>query len=156
MTKLSGLQGDSSLTFGLGIYYLVVKLNRSINRFFFSAVFLSFAWNIFLLIGVILNFSFAHTRAAGGQFADFPTVVRVIYVILLALVVYQAWIFKLIFKAKLIKFVWLPRLFVIVGVIGILLNAVSRSVNERWNVIPAAIISWGFWYYGVKVEKSVL
>jgi hypothetical protein len=51
---------------------------------------------------------------------------------------------------------WLPNLFVIVGIIGILLNAASRSSNERWNIIPAAVITWAFWYYGVKKEKSGL
>jgi hypothetical protein len=35
-----------------------------------------------------------------------------------------------------------------------LANAASRSANERWNVIPAAIITWSFWYYGIKREKS--
>jgi len=38
----------------------------------FGAVLLSFGWNIFLLVGVILNNGFVHTRAAGGQFTDFP------------------------------------------------------------------------------------
>ena len=133
-----------------------MKLNLTKRRLVLSAVIFSFAWNIFLLVGVILNFSFAHSRAAGGQFTDFPTVIRVIYIILLALVVYQAWIFQLIFHTKLIRFAWLPRFFVIVGVISILLNAASRSTSERWNVIPAAIITWAFWHYGVKREKSGL
>ena len=133
-----------------------MNLNLIRNRLIIGTVSLSFAWNIFLLVGVILNCSFAHSRAAGGQFTDFPTVIRVIYIILLALVVYQAWIFQLIFHTKLIRFAWLPRFFVIVGVISILLNAASRSTSERWNVIPAAIITWAFWYYGVKREKSGL
>ena len=131
-----------------------MRLNLSRHRLVMSAVILSFAWNIFLLIGVILNFSFAHTRAAGGQFTDFPTVIRLLYIILLALVVYQVWIFKLIFHAQPSRFAWQPRFFVIVGVISILLNAASRSASERWNVIPAAIITWAFWYYGAKREKS--
>ncbi|MBU3693165.1 MAG: hypothetical protein FGM47_06590 [Candidatus Nanopelagicaceae bacterium] len=71
----------------------------------------------------------------------------------MALVVYQAWIFKLIVYKEPIRFTWIPRLFVIVGVIGVLLNAFSSSASERWNVIPAAIITWAFWYYGVKKEK---
>ena len=131
-----------------------MKLNLTKRRLVLSAVIFSFAWNIFLLIGVILNSSFAYTRAVGGQFTDFPILVRVIYIILLTLVVYQAWIFKLIYKTEPIKFEGLPTYFVIVGVISILLNAASRSENERWNVIPAAIITWAFWYYGVKREKS--
>ena len=122
----------------------------------FGAVLLSFAWNIFLLVGVILNISFVHTRAAGGQFTDFPTAIRVVYLLQLALVIYQAWIFTRIFNAEPISMKWLPKLFVIIGVIGILLNAASRSSNERWNVISAAVITWAFWYYGVRKEKSGL
>ena len=122
----------------------------------FGAVLLSFAWNIFLIVGVILNNGFVHTRAAGGQFTDFPASIRVVYVLQLVLVVYQVWIFKLIFHTEPIRLKWLPRFFVIVGIIGILVNAVSRSSNERWNVIPAGIITWAFWYYGVKRGKSGL
>lgn len=126
------------------------------NHLVFIAVLLSFAWNIFLLVGVILNIEFVHSRAAGGQFTDFPTSIRFVYILQLALVVYQVWIFKRIFYTEPIKLKWLPKLFFIVGIIGILLNAVSRSSNERWNVIPAGIITWAFWYYGVKKEKSGL
>ena len=122
----------------------------------FGAVLLSFAWNIFLLVGVILNNGFVHTRAAGGQFTDFPASIRVVYVLQLVLVVYQVWIFKQIFHTEPIRLKWLPRFFVIVGIFGILANAASRSSNERWNVIPAAIITWSFWYYGVKKKKSGL
>jgi hypothetical protein len=120
----------------------------------FGAVLLSFAWNIFLIVGVILNNGFVHTRAAGGQFTDFPASIRVVYVLQLVLVVYQVWIFKQIFHTEPIRLKWLPRFFVIVGILGILANAASKSSNERWNVIPAAIITWSFWYYGIKREKS--
>jgi hypothetical protein len=129
-------------------------LNLSKNLVVFGVVLLSFAWNLFLLIGVIFNLEFVQTRAAGGQFTDFPAGVRVIYLIQSALVIYQVWIFKQIFHAEPISMKWLPKLFVIVGIIGILLNAASRSSNERWNIIPAAVITWAFWYYGVKKEKS--
>ena len=133
-----------------------MRLNLGRNHLVFIAVLLSFAWNIFLLVGVILNIEFVHSRAAGGQFTDFPTSIRVVYILQLALVVYQVWIFKLIFNREPIRLKWLPKLFFIVGIIGILLNALSRSSNERWNVIPATIITWAFWYYGVKKEKSGL
>ena len=131
-------------------------LNLSKNLVVFGVVLLSFAWNLFLLIGVIFNLEFVQTRAAGGQFTDFPAGVRVIYLIQSALVIYQVWIFKQIFHAEPISMKWLPKLFVIVGIIGILLNAASRSSNERWNIIPAAVITWAFWYYGVKKEKPGL
>ena len=128
------------------------KLSR--NPLVFAIVLLSFAWNAFLLIGVVLNLDFVHTRAAGGQFTDFPIGIRVVYVLQLALVAYQVWIFKLIFHADPVRPNWIPKLFFTLGILGILLNVASRSSNERWNVIPAAIITWSFWYYGVKKEKS--
>jgi hypothetical protein len=126
------------------------------NPVVLCAVVMSFAWNIFLLVGVILNISYVHTRAAGGQFTDFPAAIRVAYLLQLALVIFQAWIFKRIFQAEQIRFNWLPKLFVVVGIIGILLNTASRSSSERWNVIPAAVITWAFWFYGVKKKKSGL
>lgn len=126
------------------------------SRLFFLLVLLSFAWNVFLLIGVVLNLGFVHSRAAGGQFTDFPTSIRIIYVLQLALVAYQVWIFKLIFHSDPVKPNWIPKLFFALGILGILANAASRSSNERWNVIPAAIITWSFWYYGVRKEKSGL
>ena len=128
------------------------KLSR--NPIDFVIVLLSFAWNAFLLIGVVLNLGFVHTRAAGGQFIEFPTEIRVVYFLQLALVIYQVWIFKLIFHSDSVKPNWIPKLFFTLGILGILANAASRSSNERWNVIPAAIITWSFWYYGVKKEKS--
>ena len=128
------------------------KLSR--NPIVFVIVLLPFAWNAFLLIGVVLNLGFVHTRAAGGQFIEFPTEIRVVYFLQLALVIYQVWIFKLIFHSDPVKPNWIPKLFFTLGILGILLNAASRSSNERWNVIPAAIITWSFWYYGVKKEKS--
>ena len=126
------------------------------NQLVFGMVLLSFAWNILLLAGVILNLGFSHTRAAGGQFTDFPSAIRVLYALQFALVAYQVWVFKVIFYSRPIRVKWLPKLFIVIGILGILLNANSRSSNERWNVIPASIITWAFWYYGVRREKSGL
>ena len=130
------------------------KLSR--NPLVFAIVLLSFVWNVFLLLGVVLNLGFVHTRAAGGQFTDFPTGIRVAYVMQLALVAYQVWIFKLIFHSDPVKPSWIPKLFFTLGILGILANAASRSANERWNVIPAAIITWSFWYYGIKRDMKSL
>ena len=74
------------------------NLNR--NPLVFGTVLMSFAWNILLLVGVILNLGFSHTRAAGGQFTDFSIAIRVLYVMQLALVAYQVWVFKVILGAS--------------------------------------------------------
>jgi hypothetical protein len=122
----------------------------------YSLVLFAFVWNLLLLIGVVLNLDFALTRAAGGQFTDFPTAVRVVYLFQTALVAYQVRIFMMVFRKRKIAFEWLPRVFVVIGMFGVLVNAVSRSANERWNVIPGAIITWAFWNYGVMNKKSGL
>jgi hypothetical protein len=123
------------------------------NLFIYWAVLLAFSWNLFLLVGVVLNLDFAETRASGGQFNDFPVALRVVYLFQAVVVGYQVWIFKKIFHSESIKLKWLPKFFFIVGIIGIFLNAASRSSDERWNVIPALVITWAFWYFGVKRDK---
>jgi hypothetical protein len=130
------------------------KLSR--NPIVFFTVLSSFAWNVLLLVAVVLDLDFAHTRASGGQFTNFPLGIRIVYFLQLALVIYQVWIFKLIFHTERLKVKWTPKLFFILGIMGIILNAASRSANERWNVIPAVIITWAFWYYGVKKVNTGL
>lgn len=119
----------------------------------YSSVLFSFAWNLSLLIGVVLNANFVHTRAAGGQFTDFPASIRVIYFVLTVVVIYQVRVFQTIFQAKTPRIKWLPRFFFLVGIVATFLNALSRSPDERINTIPAAIITWAFWHYGVRKER---
>ena len=115
------------------------------HKTFVAAVYASFAWNLYLVGGVILGASFALDRAAGGQFEVFPTYIRVIYILNFALIVYQVMIFGRYEYGLAIKPKWVVKAFVILGVLGILANAASRSVDERWNVIPAIIITFAFY-----------
>ena len=115
------------------------------HKTFVAAVYASFAWNLYLVGGVMLGASFALDRAAGGQFEVFPTYIRVIYVLNFALIVYQVMIFGRYEYGLAIKPKWIVKAFVILGVLGILANAASRSVDERWNVIPAIIITFAFY-----------
>ena len=115
------------------------------HKTFVAAVYASFAWNLYLVGGVILGASFALDRAAGGQFEVFPTYTRVIYILNFALIVYQVMIFGRYEYGLAIKPKWIVKAFVILGVLGILANAASRSVDERWNVIPAIIITFAFY-----------
>ena len=127
---------------------------RRRDSLIYAAVLLSFAWNLLLLIGVVLNLEFVRTRAAGGQFTDFPTAVRIAYLFQTALVVYQVRILMMVLRKRKIAFEWLPRVFVVIGILGVMVNAISRSTDERWNVIPGSIITWAFWYYGIKSKES--
>ena len=122
------------------------------NKTFVTAVFASFAWNLYLVGGVMLGASYALDRAAGGQFEVFPTYLRVVYILNFALILYQVVIFTRFSYGLAIKPKWIVKAFVILGVLGILANAASRSANERWNVIPALVITAAF--YGILKSQA--
>ena len=124
------------------------------SKVFAVFVLTSFAWNLYLVLGVILGASYALDRAAGGQFEFFPTSIRVIYVLNFALGFYQMVIFIRYLRGQIIKPKWILKVFVILGILGILANAASRSPLERWNVIPAAIITLAFYMSYLKQKKA--
>jgi hypothetical protein len=111
------------------------------------SVFASFAWSLYLVIGVVLDADYALTRAAGGQFDSFPMYLRFLYLINLAVIVWQVSVFLRLVQNKVVKPDWTLRVFVIVGALGTLANGISRSANERWNVIPLLITTLTFWNY---------
>ena len=111
------------------------------------SVFASFAWSLYLVIGVVLDADYALTRAAGGQFDSFPMYLRFLYLINLAVIVWQIAVFLRLVQNKVVKPNWTLRVFVIVGALGTLANGISRSANERWNVIPLLITTLTFWNY---------
>ena len=103
-------------------------------------------WNIYLVVGVILNQSYALTRAAGGQYSTFPTGIRIAYLLTLAILTYQG----LIFFTQVKRPTWIYTVFFFLGIASFLVNAISRSSDERWNAIPAAIIAFAFYREWVK------
>ena len=111
------------------------------------SVFASFAWSLYLVIGVVLDADYALTRAAGGQFDSFPMYLRFLYLINLAVIVWQVAVFLRLVQNKVVKPNWTLRVFVIVGALGTLANGISRSATERWNVIPLLITTLTFWNY---------
>ncbi len=115
------------------------------TKIFTILLFASFAWNLYLVGGVIIGASYSLERAAGGQFDTFPTYIRILYILNFALIAYQVVIYTRLSNGVLIRPNWLIKFFVIVGLLGILANAASRSSLERWNVIPAAIITFAFY-----------
>jgi hypothetical protein len=120
---------------------LEIKLKRLFN----ITVFASFLWNLYLVIGVMLGADYALERAAGGQFDSFPTYIRFLYLLNTAVILWQLIVYLQIVKKSVIKPAWTLKVFVIMGVLGIVANAASRSQQERWNVIPAAIITFTFY-----------
>ena len=111
------------------------------------SVFASFTWILYLVMGVVLDADYALTRAAGGQFDSFPMYLRFLYLINLAVIFWQVSVFLQLLQNKVVKPDWTLRIFVIVGALGTLANGISRSANERWNVIPLLITTLTFWKY---------
>ena len=117
-----------------------------------ALVFASFAWSLYLVVGVVLGADYALTRAAGGQFDSFPTYLRFLYLINTAVIVWQVIVYMRLLQNKAIKPVWTLKVFVILGVLGTLANAASRSADERWNVIPMLITTIVFLNYRKKIK----
>lgn len=114
-------------------------------KIFSTFVFLSLLWNLYLVIGVVAGKSYALKRAAGGQFEVFPTSIRFIYLINVIFVLFQLFSYLRIIKEEKVVPRRVLKLFVGIGMVGIFLNAASRSPLERWNVMPAIIITFAFY-----------
>lgn len=114
------------------------------KKIFRVAVLLSFAWNLALVVGVVLNAGYALPRAAGGQFESFPMGIRLLYISTTFVVLYQIYVYLQIMQNKSVKPVWVPKAFAYLGLISVFMNAISRSTQEQINVIPASIIAVAF------------
>ena len=135
MVEVYGGEGESTKSAS------IERNLEGMKHLFKSALLLSLGWNIFLVIGVITNQEYAITRAAGGQFESFPNGIRIAYCVTLAILIFQS---QILFTQKR----W-PRalyaLFFFLGCSSVLMNAISRSADERWNAIPALLIAIAFY-----------
>jgi hypothetical protein len=123
------------------------------RRVFKVAVLLSFAWNLALVIGVVMNAGYALPRAAGGQFESFPMGIRFLYVSTTFVVLYQIYVYLQIIQNKSVKPVWVPKAFAYFGLVSVFMNAISRSAQEQINVIPASIIAIAFFVASKQVRS---
>lgn len=105
----------------------------------------SLLYNIIILTSVTLNLDWVRTRAAGGQFKEFPIGVRFLDFLMV------------VFMVFLIGMLWNhrekpmdakgPTVTRIVGYtffLSMFFQLISRSADERWNAIPAAILAVTF------------
>jgi hypothetical protein len=123
------------------------------KRIFKVAVLLSFAWNLALVIGVVLNAGYALPRAAGGQFDSFPFSIRALYLSQTFVLLYQIYVYLQIMQNKSVKPVWMPKAFAYLGLLSVFMNAISRSSQEQINVIPASIIAVAFFVASKQVRS---
>ena len=106
---------------------------------------LSLLFNSAIVFSVVLNLDWVRTRAAGGQFTDFPLWLRTIYLgmtFLMAFILKKLWDYS---SAKLIqRQISTARAIGLLFAISTVFQLISRSLDERWNAIPAAIIAYSF------------
>lgn len=106
---------------------------------------LALVYNLMILFSVVLNLSWVETRAAGGQYTDFPISIRILYFSMsigtAILIFYLRKLTSERVTSQDIKFArYLGWLFIV----STILQLISRSPNEQWNAIPAAVIATTF------------
>jgi hypothetical protein len=124
-----------------------------VKKIFAALVYLCLLWNLALVAGVVLNASYAFERAAGGQFNTFPIGVRLLYIFISAFVLYQIVVFDRFQSGKSITSVWILKVFCGLGLLSTVLNLISRSTFERWNAVPAVIITIAFYKQIKQVDQ---
>ncbi|MBU3692651.1 MAG: hypothetical protein FGM47_03935 [Candidatus Nanopelagicaceae bacterium] len=125
-----------------------------VNKALLFASIVSLSYNAVVLFSVFLNLDWVHSRAAGGQFNSFPTLIRIIYLFMgfltMALLFWLFKFYKGISSLKNSRFVsFLKYLFGF----STFMQLISRSTDERWNAIPAFILALTFFNLS-KVKQS--
>ncbi len=106
---------------------------------------ISLLFNAALLTSVSLNLDCAKTRAAGGQFDNFPTAVRVIYLLMAIAMLYLISFINSFERQTIsIKRRKLARIFGYLFSLSTLMQLISRASDERWNAIPAFMFAVTF------------
>jgi uncharacterized membrane protein len=107
---------------------------------------LSLAYNTILLLSVSLNSEWVRTRAAGGGFDSFPIGIRITYLFMAAFMgTLMFWVWDKRHGITTIREGRLATAFTLLFSISTVLQLISRSSDERWNAIPAAILAITFW-----------
>lgn len=105
----------------------------------------SLIFNCVILFSVVLNLDWVRTRAAGGQFDDFPIVLRIIYfAMFIFMITLMIWLWEnrnRFLSQRGIKF---AKFLGVLFSISTLTQLISRSPDERWNAIPAIILAITF------------
>lgn len=112
-----------------------------------AAVLAASAWNLVLLGSAVFNAHWVLTRVSGGQYHSLPIGMRIVnfgFAVLTVWVMLFAW---RIWKSNGARFGgdarW-AQIVVALYAASTVINAISKSPEERWNVIPAMIVAGGF------------
>jgi hypothetical protein len=106
---------------------------------------ISLIYNIVILLSVTLNLDWVRTRAAGGQYTDFPIGVRFVD---LLMAIFMVFLVGMLWKHRELpmdeKGPTVTRVIGYTFFISMFFQIASRSMDERWNAIPAGILAVTF------------
>lgn len=106
---------------------------------------LSLLVNSLILISVTLNLEWVRTRAVGGQFSDFPLLIRAIYFVMFVLMIaLMIWLWDNSNNQLSSGGIRLSKFLAVLFSISTIFQLISRSPDERWNAIPAIILALTF------------
>ena len=106
---------------------------------------ISLLYNFAILVSVTLNLDWVRTRAAGGQFKEFPFGIRVLdFIVALFMFFLTALLWSHKDKPMDAKGPMITRLIGYTFFISAFFQTISRSSDERWNAIPALILAITF------------
>ena len=115
----------------------------------------SLVYNVALLTSVTLNLDWVRTRAAGGQFKEFPIGVRFVDLLMAIFMVFllgMLWNHRE--KPLDAKGPMVTRIIGYTFFLSMFFQLISRSADERWNAIPAAILAVTFIFISRREQSS--
>ena len=113
-----------------------------------AAALLALLWTFYLMASVALNHLSVSPRVAGGHLHSFSDPLRFTYGVEALMMIFQFFFLIKIFQRH---GVWsntttlLAKIFLVLAIMSIVVNAVSRSSAERWNAISALAIAYAFY-----------
>jgi len=106
---------------------------------------ISLLYNIVILLSVTLNLDWVRTRAAGGQYTTFPIGIRFVDFLM---AIFMVFLMGMLWKHRELpmdeKGPTVTRVIGYTFFISMFFQVASRSMDERWNAIPAGILAVTF------------
>lgn len=106
---------------------------------------ISLIYNAAILFSVTLNLDWVRTRAAGGQYQNFPIGIRFVDFLMgifMLFLISMLWTHR--DKAMDAKGPSVTRIIGYTFFVSMFFQIASKSADERWNAIPAAILAVTF------------
>ena len=133
---------------------MIISRNKNL---WFVLLTIATAWNIVLSLFAVGNSHWVLTHVAGGQFHSLPITLRGYYLLLLLASVAEIWF---AYQLRLRRGAWSLRtaricssLTVAYG-LSTLVNAISKSPQERLNAPFALIVAYGFFVLSRAEEQK--